>query len=238
MKKSKNQKLIFAILIVFLLSGGAYYFYHQNQVKIELAKADEEKNKDTSKDDIEKIKKVIEIPDETPTIMTISDIDKLKDNPFFAKATNDDRVYVFEKSSKALLYRPSNEKIIEFQTITLTKDASSTADTTKSNSQPKVAGTATTNVKISIQNGTTTAGLASKTESTLKTNFPKITFDILQKGNAVKKDYTKGIVVDMTKQNSEATSVIAKLLNANVAPSLPEGEKVPEGTQIAIIVTE
>lgn len=51
--------------------------------------------------------------DETPTIATVSDITKLQGQPFFAKAQNGDKVYVYSNAKKAILYRPSENKIIE-----------------------------------------------------------------------------------------------------------------------------
>lgn len=60
-----------------------------------------------------KIGKLIDIPDETPTVATVSDVTKLSGQEFFAKAANGDKVIIFPKAQKAILYRPETNKIIE-----------------------------------------------------------------------------------------------------------------------------
>ncbi len=60
-----------------------------------------------------KVGKLIDIPKETPTIATVSDISKLSGQEFFAKAQNGDKVIIFPKAQKAILYRPGTDKIIE-----------------------------------------------------------------------------------------------------------------------------
>lgn len=64
--------------------------------------------------------KLMELPTgEIPTIATVSDVNKLKNQPFFSKARNDDKVLVFTQAKEAILYRPSINKIIEVASINL-----------------------------------------------------------------------------------------------------------------------
>lgn len=53
--------------------------------------------------------------------------------------------------------------------------------------------------------------------------------------DAVKSNYTKTIVVDLSGGNSAEASTIAKALSGSVGP-LPAGEAKPSGTDIVIIV--
>lgn len=63
---------------------------------------------------VDKIGKLIELPaDETPTIALVSDVDKLQNQAFFAKAQNGDQVLIYTKAKKVILYRPSINKLIE-----------------------------------------------------------------------------------------------------------------------------
>jgi hypothetical protein len=63
---------------------------------------------------LSELKKIIDLPlDEEPNIVTILDMEKLKDQPFFAKAKVGDKVVIYVKSKKAILYDPSNKKILE-----------------------------------------------------------------------------------------------------------------------------
>ena len=50
---------------------------------------------------------------EQPTLATVSDPEKLKDQTFFANSQKGDQVLIYIQSHKAILYRPSLHKIIE-----------------------------------------------------------------------------------------------------------------------------
>lgn len=62
---------------------------------------------------ISKVGKLIELPDEEPTIATVVDPVALQSQPFFANAQKDDKVLIYPKAQKAILYSPSRNKIIE-----------------------------------------------------------------------------------------------------------------------------
>lgn len=74
-----------------------------------------------------KIGALIELPtDETPTVATVTDVTKVQDKPFFTKAQNGDKVLLYAKSGKALLYRPATNKLIEVSTLNLESDTQAT----------------------------------------------------------------------------------------------------------------
>jgi len=54
---------------------------------------------------------------EEPTIATVMDISKLKEQPFFENALVGDRLIIYSESKRAILYRPSENKIIEIGPI-------------------------------------------------------------------------------------------------------------------------
>jgi hypothetical protein len=60
-----------------------------------------------------KVGKLMDVPDETPTVATVSDVSKLSNQEFFKKAQNGDKVLIFPKAQKAILYRPATNKIVE-----------------------------------------------------------------------------------------------------------------------------
>lgn len=63
---------------------------------------------------MEKVGKLISLPsDEQPVLETVTDTSSLKDRAFFANAEVGDKVLIFEKTAKAILYRPSKNLIIE-----------------------------------------------------------------------------------------------------------------------------
>ena len=59
--------------------------------------------------------------DETPTLATVSDPSKLKDQKFFANAQVGDKVLIYQASQKAILWRPSIKKIIEISSVSSNK---------------------------------------------------------------------------------------------------------------------
>jgi hypothetical protein len=64
--------------------------------------------------------KLILLPAETPTIATVTDLNALKDQAFFTNARVGDKVLMFPKSKRAILYDPQDNKIIEVGPITVT----------------------------------------------------------------------------------------------------------------------
>jgi len=63
---------------------------------------------------VEAVGKLIVLPvNETPTIATVANLDQIKNQPFFANAKVGDKVLIYAKAKKAILYDPSLNKIIE-----------------------------------------------------------------------------------------------------------------------------
>lgn len=126
-RKMKRRQALLLILVLALLLTGGYFAYKYNQEKTNNARltanpqaaAREEVRQLT-----EKVGKLIVIPtDETPTLATVSDASKLKNQAFFAKAQNGDKVLIFTKAKRAILYRPSTNKIIEVAPVNLGNSA-------------------------------------------------------------------------------------------------------------------
>jgi hypothetical protein len=64
------------------------------------------------------LNKFMELPtNETPTLATVSDVEKVKGQTFFKNAQNGDKVLLYSQSGKAILYRPSTKKVIEVAQI-------------------------------------------------------------------------------------------------------------------------
>lgn len=116
--KRMNFKKIFYIFILILAISGTitsvYYFKQYRDLK---ANPNLEAQRETESL-VASLSKLMELPaDETPTIATIADKDKLKDQPFFAKAENGDKLLAYTKAMQAILYRPSANKIINVAPI-------------------------------------------------------------------------------------------------------------------------
>ena len=73
---------------------------------------------------IAQVGKLIALPtDEQPTVATVTDASKVKDQPFFANAQNGDVVLIYTKAQEAILYRPSSNIIVEVGAVNINNQA-------------------------------------------------------------------------------------------------------------------
>lgn len=102
--KKKKLLLILIFLITFLVSAFLAIKFSHKLIK----------KKERSDNLIEKVGKLIELPaNQTPVLGTVTDKEKIKDQSFFSRAENGDRVLIFSEAKRVILYRPSTNKIIE-----------------------------------------------------------------------------------------------------------------------------
>jgi hypothetical protein len=67
------------------------------------------------------IGKLMDLPtDESPTIAMVGDPEQLKQQGVFTKPQMDDVVLIYPKAKRAILYRPSSNKIIEVTSVNIT----------------------------------------------------------------------------------------------------------------------
>lgn len=70
-------------------------------------------------DTIARVSELIMLPEgEEPTIATVTDPDRLKDQEFFKNAKVGDRVLLYTKARKAFLYDPVAHRLVEVAPIT------------------------------------------------------------------------------------------------------------------------
>lgn len=111
MKKKLNSKIIKFVIILIVVSGcvALYYFYkHQNAPLTTEQEADNL---------VSELGKFIMLPDERPSVALVTDKSQLSNQAFFNNAENGDKVLIFLKAKKAIIYRPSNKKIVEIGPI-------------------------------------------------------------------------------------------------------------------------
>lgn len=141
-KKSRrgfgSKKVVLAVIAAVVLAalavGGMKGYNNYTKLKKENARLSNPQ--EAAKAETDRLKaevaKIIELPaDESPTIATVVDAEKLKSQAFFAKAQNDDRVLMFPKAKKAVLYRPSTKKVIEVAPINIGNNQTQGATTNK-----------------------------------------------------------------------------------------------------------
>ena len=91
-KKIRLSPKIISVLIVLLLVlsgyGVAYYYYGQYKATKIVLDNPEIASKNEVKEITEKLGLIYELPtDEEPSVATVLDVEKLKDQPFFAKSS-------------------------------------------------------------------------------------------------------------------------------------------------------
>ena len=113
----KKPIFIALIALIVLLAGVSAFFYWQfSELKTNPQKFIQEEAQAL----ITKVSRLIVLPvDETPTIATVSDPEKLKDQPFFSKAKFGDKVLIYSNSKKAILYDPINDIIVEVAPVNI-----------------------------------------------------------------------------------------------------------------------
>ncbi|GIW62030.1 MAG: hypothetical protein KatS3mg089_0882 [Patescibacteria group bacterium] len=214
---------VITIIILGLLVTAVYFYYKYTQTKNLLAGSVVSNEVQQL---LSKVGRHIDLPTgEVPIPATVSDVTQLSGNKLFARAKNGDRVLIYTRAKKAILYRPEIDKIIEVGPV----DVDNSVNT-------QVAGAATSSqpLKIALYNGTTTVGLTKRVEASLL-KISSLNAEVIAKENASKDNYADSIVVDLTGKNSNAAKQLATYVKGAVG-SLPKEEIKPEGADILIIL--
>lgn len=211
-----NKVIAILIVIAVLAIGSSVYFYREYAKTQKLLKNPTEATKEETRELVAKVEKLIELPTgEEPTVATVTDKKKVKDQQFFTKAENEDKVLIYTKAKKAILYRPKINKIIEVAPVYI-------------GDQTPLSKPAST--KIVIYNGSAIVGLGSSAEKQLKDRITNI--DVVLKENA-KKNYDKTLVIDLGAGKDKANE-IAKVVKGEVS-TLPDGEVKPQADILVIL---
>ena len=123
MNKSKIIFIVFIVLIVGL-GGVSFFFYSKYNASQKLLANPQALVDQQGEKVVAPVAKLMDLPaGETPTVATVLDASKLKEQQFFANAMNEDKVIIFSQAKKAILYRPSTNKIIEVSPLSMGTEA-------------------------------------------------------------------------------------------------------------------
>lgn len=245
--RSKTKTLLIAAILAIIIGliGASGYFYYKFKAAIKNSSA---VAKSETKSYADKIGEFMLLPDnEEPTLATVTDKEKLTGQPFFANAQNGDKVLIYAKNEKAILYRPSNGKIIEVSMIsgkgenvpsvpateaqTQGNETSSRANKEGDLTVPAESNQSSGEVpaKITIYNGGRISGLAQK----IADNLSRIAdIEVVEKTNA-DGSYKKTIVIDFSGKYIELAQKIAETIGGEIG-TMPEGEIKPEADILII----
>lgn len=223
---SGKHNTIFLVLVLVALIGlsSAGYFYYQLGTtkgffwSKKSPTAAQKGEQEAVAKIVAEVGKLMELPaSETPTVATVTDIDKLKAEPFFVNAKNGDKVLIYQNAKKVILYNPSAKKIVNVGPFSVGGNQA----------------TPSAQAKIALRNGTQTPAMAAKIEGILKKTFPEAI--VVSKENAASSKFEKTLVIVINNALKDIASGLAKSLGASVA-DLPSGESKPQGADILIIV--
>lgn len=112
---SKLVKVFIGLFVVFILgaSGTAYYFW--KKAKQDVIVVDHTNPEKTEVDQlVAQVSKLLLLPEgETPTVATVSNPESLRGQSFFAHAKIGDKVLIYTKARKVILYDPIHNRIID-----------------------------------------------------------------------------------------------------------------------------
>lgn len=100
------------VVLIVVLSFTSYYFYKKSTT-------DTTNNTQKLVDDVvHKVGMLIVLPEgETPTLATVTNLDALKGQIFFADAQLGDKVLMYANAKKAILYNPNINKVVNIAPI-------------------------------------------------------------------------------------------------------------------------
>ncbi len=113
------KNLVLTVLVIFLLGSmfAAYYFYSQFNALKENPQAAAQKEVRSL---VAKVGQLIVLPvGEDPTVAVVTDLERLKDQPFFANAQKGYKVLIYTNARKAILYDPVNHRIVEVAPVNI-----------------------------------------------------------------------------------------------------------------------
>jgi hypothetical protein len=219
-----RQKSLWPVVMVlgmlFLIAAGiAGYFYYQYRQSAQVADAKEIETLS------QEIGKFMLLPDnETPTLATVTDREKLAEQPFFQKAENGDKVLIFSQNGRAILYRPSQKKIVDVTTVNVNQ-------TTATPTSPAPEPPTPVLTRVALYNGSI-VDTTPKVEGQLKQISN--TLVVVTRDVAKSDEYEETIVIDQSGQNTAVAAQVAQALGGTVG-TLPAGEVFPADADILVI---
>lgn len=135
LKHVDRRKIIFvAVALVVVLGFLLKTNNEKRQLEQELAQLSSQQNE--AQNEAQELKaevsRFMELPSaETPTVATVVDAEKVRNQSFFKNSQNGDKILLFASSGKAILYRPTTKKIIEVTPISLGQGQAQNAASTE-----------------------------------------------------------------------------------------------------------
>jgi hypothetical protein len=122
---SNTKRIVFVIILLIAIGAGVFFFIKYRQAVNDNPQAE-------TKDLTATISKSVQLPNETPTVATVVDKNKLANKALSSKAKNGDKLLIYSNAKRLILYRPDDKKVIDMLSIS-TNTANQQQGTEKSN---------------------------------------------------------------------------------------------------------
>jgi hypothetical protein len=112
-KTGSGRKTVIVLLLVLLLlaAGCSALFFIKYKQAVNKAPANERQQI------LSKIEPIIALPDEQPELSTVLDTTKLTNQTLRQRANNGDKLLIYSKAKRLVIYRPSSGKVVDMLTI-------------------------------------------------------------------------------------------------------------------------
>lgn len=174
-----------------------------------------------------KVSKLINLPDEkSPAVATINDVETLSaQQDFYKDANNGNKLIVFARARKAVIYDEKNNIIVNMGPVFYTdKDGKAQPASLIEDGR----------ITIDLRNGSQTKDLGVTNRDKLSTNHA---FNVTHLAKAANGNYKGNIIFNNLKNGakSDLVAALAKELNATVVTKLPDGEAAAT-TEVVVIL--
>ena len=202
---SLQKKIILVVVLVLLIAGasayGTLYYIKKNPEPFGLLKGPTI-IKNEEKALVDEISKTLTLPkDEQPTIATVTDPEKLSGQFFFKDAQKGDKLLIYQNAKKVILYRPSENRVVEVGVVNV-QDQAEQANT---NTEQMYT--------MEILNSTKNANLTSDMESKVKQIDSSV--NVTETGNSVL-IYNESFLVDVKGDKNELAQKLSSGLGVKL----------------------
>ena len=107
--KHKATTILIILVAVLTLAGGFFGYKYWQALQNDPQRQ--------AKELLDYVSSISDTPPETPTIATVTDTSKLSNETLRARSQNGDKLLIYTRAKRLILYRPSTKKVIETLTI-------------------------------------------------------------------------------------------------------------------------
>ncbi len=174
-----------------------------------------------------------------PATVTDAAVLKALDQNIFAKAANDDKLYMFVSDKKLIIFRPSLNKIIDFaivndlNVVAKSKGITLDLDTDLSKISATVTPETDQVLTIQIRNGTNTSGITLKVQTSIEALGDN--FKVTNRTNASAIGYPTTKIYKVSGLKADLVDQLAEKLGLTIEDKLPTAEAASTADVVIIV---